>query len=184
MLTNSAPVAVSQKLTELSVGKATSRTPSCNGTEVHQSNDERHRHEKDHDRAVRREDLVVVLWRQVSLRIADRNRLLRAHHDRIGKTTQQHHQAESHVHDADALVIDACQPLAPQIRPPAFHGDGHEDGQNYDADYRSAAQREWFVEWYCRPAQLSQHVNLPPGAAADTNPHRDPLFREPPPSGR
>jgi hypothetical protein len=33
ILINSAPVAVSQKLTELSTGKATSRTPSCNGTE-------------------------------------------------------------------------------------------------------------------------------------------------------
>ena len=32
MLTSRAPVAVSHKLTELSVGKATSRTPSCNGT--------------------------------------------------------------------------------------------------------------------------------------------------------
>ena len=32
MLTRSAPVAVSQKLTEFSVGKATSRTPSCKGT--------------------------------------------------------------------------------------------------------------------------------------------------------
>ncbi len=32
MLTRSAPVAVSQKLTELSVGKATSRTPSWSGT--------------------------------------------------------------------------------------------------------------------------------------------------------
>jgi hypothetical protein len=32
MLTSSAPVAVSQKPTELSVGKATSRTPSCSGT--------------------------------------------------------------------------------------------------------------------------------------------------------
>ena len=31
MLTSSAPVAVSQKPTEFSVGKATSRTPSCNG---------------------------------------------------------------------------------------------------------------------------------------------------------
>ncbi len=31
-LTSSAPVAVSQKLTEFSVGKATSRTPSCSGT--------------------------------------------------------------------------------------------------------------------------------------------------------
>jgi hypothetical protein len=32
MLTSSAPVAVSQKLTEFSVGNATSRTPSCSGT--------------------------------------------------------------------------------------------------------------------------------------------------------
>jgi hypothetical protein len=31
-LTKSAPDAVSQKLTELSTGKATSRTPSCSGT--------------------------------------------------------------------------------------------------------------------------------------------------------
>ena len=31
-LTSSTPVAVSQKLTELKVGKATSRTPSCSGT--------------------------------------------------------------------------------------------------------------------------------------------------------
>ena len=32
MLTSRAPVAVSQKPTELSVGKATSRAPSCSGT--------------------------------------------------------------------------------------------------------------------------------------------------------
>ncbi len=32
MFTSSAPVAVSQKLTEFSVGNATSRTPSCSGT--------------------------------------------------------------------------------------------------------------------------------------------------------
>ena len=31
-LIKSAPEAVSQKLTEFSTGKATSRTPSCNGT--------------------------------------------------------------------------------------------------------------------------------------------------------
>ena len=31
MFTSSAPAAVSQKLTELSVGNATSRTPSCSG---------------------------------------------------------------------------------------------------------------------------------------------------------
>ena len=59
---------------------------------VHQPDDERHRHEKDHDRAVRREDLVVVVGRQVSLGAADRDRLLRAHHDRVGKAAQQHDQ--------------------------------------------------------------------------------------------
>jgi hypothetical protein len=32
ILTSRAPVAVSQKLVELSVGNATSRTPSCSGT--------------------------------------------------------------------------------------------------------------------------------------------------------
>ena len=32
MLVSSTPTAVSHKLTELSVGKATSRTPSCSGT--------------------------------------------------------------------------------------------------------------------------------------------------------
>ena len=32
MLTSSAPVAVSQKPTEFSIGKATSRAPSCSGT--------------------------------------------------------------------------------------------------------------------------------------------------------
>ena len=69
MLTSSAPVAVSQKLTELSVGKATSRTPSCKRhDEVHQPDHERHRDEEDHQRAVRREDLIVVLGRQVARR--------------------------------------------------------------------------------------------------------------------
>ena len=32
MLTSSAPVAVSQKLTEFSVGNATSRAPNCSGS--------------------------------------------------------------------------------------------------------------------------------------------------------
>src|SRR6185312_7646330 len=109
---------------------------------VHQPDDERHRHEKNHDRAVCRKDLVVVLRRQISLRTADRHRLLRAHHDRVGETAQQHHQAEHDVHDTDALVVDAGHPLAPEIRPPALYGNGYEDGENDDADTCSAEQRE------------------------------------------
>ena len=45
----------------------------------------------------------------------ERQRLLRAHHDRVGEAAQQHHQREQRIHDADALVVDAGDPLAPQI---------------------------------------------------------------------
>jgi hypothetical protein len=99
---------------------------------IHQSDDERHRHEKDHDRAVRGKDLVVVIGRQVSLRVTDRDRLLRAHHDRIGIAAQQHDQRQNKIHDADPLVVDAGQPLAPQIGPPALYRDNPEHTQNDD----------------------------------------------------
>ena len=40
-----------------------------------------------------------------------------AHHDRVGEAAQQHDQAEDHVHDADLLVVDAGEPLAPEVAP-------------------------------------------------------------------
>jgi hypothetical protein len=40
-------------------------------------------------------------------------RLLRAHHQCIDEAAQQHHQCQQAIHDADALVIDARDPLAP-----------------------------------------------------------------------
>ena len=116
MLTSSAPVAVSQKPTEFSVGNATSRVAELQRhDEVHQPDDERHGDEEDHDRAVRREDLVVVLGRQDSP-APGRRALLRAHQQRVDEAAQQHHHREHHVHHADALVVDARQPLAPDIR--------------------------------------------------------------------
>ncbi len=81
--------------------------------EVHQSDDERHRHEENHDGAVRRENLVEMLRRQIALRAAGRDCLLRAHHDRIGEAAQQHEQPQHEIHDADALMIDGGEPLAP-----------------------------------------------------------------------
>jgi hypothetical protein len=45
--------------------------------EVHQSDDKQHRHEEDHDGAVRRENLVEMLGWQIALRAAGRDRLLR-----------------------------------------------------------------------------------------------------------
>ena len=54
---------------------------------------------------------------EVPLGPIERHRLLQAHHDRVGEAAQQHDNAEHHVHDADALVIDAGEPLAPEIAP-------------------------------------------------------------------
>ena len=64
---------------------------------------------------MRREDLVKMLRRQVSLRAARCDRLLRPHHDGVGKAAQQHDQRQYDVHDADALVVDRGEPLSPQI---------------------------------------------------------------------
>jgi hypothetical protein len=63
------------------------------------------RHEKDHDRVVCREDLVVVRRRQISLRIAGRDRLPCAHHDRIGKAPQRHDQAEQRFRQGYGRVL-------------------------------------------------------------------------------
>ena len=57
--------------------------------EVHQPDHERHGDEEDHQRAVGREDLVVMLRRQVALG-PERQRLLRPHHDRVAEAAQQH----------------------------------------------------------------------------------------------
>src|SRR6476646_1913536 len=84
---------------------------------VHEPDHERHRHEENHDGAMRREDLIEMLRRQIALLTACRDCLLGAHHDRIRKTTEQHDQSKYDVHDTDSLVVDGCQPFAPQIRP-------------------------------------------------------------------
>ena len=71
---------------------------------------------------------------------------------------------ETHIHDADALVVDAGQPLAPQIRPPALYGDDPEHGQNDDDDHAHAEQRKRLVERNRRPGQPAQHLSLLPVA--------------------
>ena len=95
--------------------------------EVHEADDERHGDEEDHDRAVGGEDLVVMLGRQIALRRADRERLLRAHHDRIGEAADQHHQGKHDVHDADALVVGGRDLFVPQVRPCPDPGDPDRD---------------------------------------------------------
>ena len=100
---------------------------------VDQSDHERHGDKKDHDRAVRGKDLVVVLRRQVARRVKG-DRLLRAHHEGINEASQQHQERERTVHHADPLVIDARDPFAPEIRHVAFDDHPREHGHDHQAD--------------------------------------------------
>ena len=125
--------------------------------EVHQPDDEGHRNEEDHQGAVGREDLVVMLGRQVARR-TEREGLLRPHHDRIGEAAQQHHHREQDVHDPDPLVVDASDPLPPKIREPSLQGNPGEDADDHEADHARCDQRDWLIERDSRPAKLAQHI--------------------------
>ncbi len=116
--------------------------------EIHQPDHERHGNEENHQRAVCREDLIVVIGRQVAVGVECQG-LLRAHHDRVGEAAQQHHHREHDVHDPDALVVNAGDPLGPQIRQPTLQRDPAEDGDDADDDQgpprtaESADRTEW-----------------------------------------
>jgi hypothetical protein len=63
------------------------------------------------------EHLIVVVRVEIAFAAVERDRLLEAHHDRVGKAAHEHHQAQDHVHDPDLLVIDAGEPFLPEIAP-------------------------------------------------------------------
>ena len=63
-----------------------------------------------------------LLTKKEVLRL-ERERLLRAHHQCVDEAAQQHHQSEKNIHHADALVVDAGDPVAPEIGDPAPDGD-------------------------------------------------------------
>ena len=156
-LTRSTPVAVSQKLTEFRVGKGdVAHAELQRHDEVHQPDHERHGDEEDHDRAVGGEDLVVMLRRQVALDW-NANACCDAHHDRVDEAAQQHHRGERDVHDADALMVDAGDPFAPQIRDPALDGDEGEHASDHDDDQCARGQRDRLVERNGVPGQLAEH---------------------------
>jgi hypothetical protein len=75
---------------------------------------------------MRGEDLVVVFRRQIARRV-ERQRLLRPHHDGVGEAAQQHHHRQEHIHNTDPLVIDAGDPLLPQIGQVALQHDPKQD---------------------------------------------------------
>ncbi|MCY1170566.1 hypothetical protein D9M73_106430 [compost metagenome] len=114
--------------------------------EVHQARDQRHRHEEDHDHAVRGEDLVVMVGRQVTGVAVKGHRLLRAHHQRVGEAAHEHHQSEDDVHDADLLVVDAGEPVAPQHAPCLEIGDDREQRDSANSDAGKGDEHGQFVQ--------------------------------------
>ena len=158
---SSAPVAVSQKLTELSVGKATSRTPSCRGHgDVHEADHKGHRHEQDHDRAVGGEDLIVMVRRQVSRRVVGQ-RQLRSHHDRIGQAAQHHDRGEKHIHHANALVIAAGDPFAPKIRRVAVEDDKQDHGADKAEGPEAGEKGDRMRPRDRVPGEFAKHAKTP-----------------------
>ena len=85
--------------------------------QVHQTDNERHRHEEDHNHAVRGKDLIVVVrWQEA--RFARRGKsLLATHHNGVSKATQQHNDCYDNVHDTETFVVNRSQPLVPQVAP-------------------------------------------------------------------
>ena len=123
--------------------------------EIHQTHDERHRHEEDHDRAMRGKYLVVMLGRQVALRSAGRKCELHAHHDRVRKAAHQHHQRNNDVHHADALVVDARDPLMPEIRPPASDRDQQQNPDDRDTEDDQRPHDDRLIEGDRIPGQFA-----------------------------
>eukprot|EP01083_Nonionella_stella_P126354 382406_1 len=75
-------------------------------TPVHQTDNERHRHEEDHNHAVRGEDLIVVVrWQEARFTRRGKS-LLATHHNGVSKTTQQHHNRHDDIHDTEAFMVD------------------------------------------------------------------------------
>ena len=69
-----------------------------------------------------------------------------AHHDGVGEAAQQHDDAEDHVHDADALVVDAGEPLAPEIAPQPEVGDGAEHDGATERNTGKGRNQDGFVQ--------------------------------------
>jgi hypothetical protein len=101
-----------------------------------------------------------MFWRQIALRASGRHCLLRAHHDCVGEAAEQHDKGQQNVHHADTLMIDGCDPLAPQIRhvslerDPSKHGN---DGQNHQS---RREHHDRLVKRDRAPAELAKEIHF------------------------
>ena len=133
--------------------------------EVHQPDDEGHRDEEDHQRTVRGKDLVVMFGRQIPWGVEGEG-LLQTHHESVGESAQQHHHREQDIHDPDAFMVHAGNPLAPKIGYPSFHGDPCENAENHENDHGRRDQRDRLVKRNSRPSELAPHPQCSFGETA------------------
>ncbi len=106
------------------------------------------------------EDLIVVLGRQIACGL-ESERLLGAHHDRVDEPAQQHHKRQNDIHDADALMVNARDPFAPQIGEMPLDDDPNDHSNEDKKHHRSRYQRDRLVPGNSVPGELAQHISAP-----------------------
>ena len=105
---------------------------------------------------MRREHLVKMLGRQISLRSASRDRLLRTHHDSVCEAAHKHDHRERQIHDADALMIDGGDPFAPKVQPSPLCGDPCQSRQDHNGHASYRAHDDRLMNGNCAPAELAE----------------------------
>src|SRR6201999_4574760 len=137
--------------------------------EVHESDHEWHGDEENHDRAVSGEDLIVMLGWKITLCMTGGQRQLAAHQHGIRESAHEHEKRQRNVHDPDALVIDARNPFAPQIWPPAFDRYQPQYAKNDESDGAGRDHDHRLVERNCRPGEPAEHTKVLAAAKPPTN---------------
>ena len=92
------------------------------------------------------EDLIEVVSGQITFGAVEGDGLLRAHHDGVGEAAQQHDKAKDDVHDADALMVDAREPLVPEIAPQLEVRDGAEHDGTTERNTGKRRNHDGFVQ--------------------------------------
>ena len=132
---------------------------------VDDAGEEGHRHEEDHDAAVRAEQLCEMVGRDEARRV-DRTRLLHPHQHRLDQRASEHHKGEHDIHDPDLLVIKAGQPVRPERSPGAVNGEqgeqqdraqDHDRGRAGTDDLADRRRLPSANEWKRGPGEAAEH---------------------------
>jgi len=99
-----------------------------------------------------------MFGRQIPLCVTGGKRELAAHHHGVRETAHQHQERQRYVHHADALVIDAGDPFAPQVGPPAFDRHQRQHAKDDEADCAGRDHDDRLVEGNCRPGEPTHDI--------------------------